>query len=210
MKQIRDENRARRHKLSAQLHSDLLNSILSGDLGIGAPLPTEHQLSDDYGVSRATVRAALGKLKDDGYIDSRRGSGTFVKEREDPQVLRAFAPMSSLRDLEKCFEARSVIESEIAAIAAERRGDADVAYFADHLREMKRLLDLGELHTSEDTAFHLRLATITDNPYFKSILGSLRPHILIGMNITKTLPRGPRRVHVVSETRVRVPVRDRT
>jgi DNA-binding GntR family transcriptional regulator len=78
--------------LSSRLYNDLLNSIITGDLPRGSHLPTEHQLSEDYGVSRTTVRAALARLKEEGYIESKQGSGTYVAE--DPHIsdMKPFAP----------------------------------------------------------------------------------------------------------------------
>jgi GntR family transcriptional regulator len=56
-------------------------------LGIGSAIPSERQLSVDLGVSRLTVRAALDELVREGYLDRRRGSGTFVREPKIAQEL---------------------------------------------------------------------------------------------------------------------------
>jgi GntR family transcriptional regulator len=55
--------------------------------GVGGALPSERQLSVDLGVSRLTVRAALDDLVREGYIERRRGSGTFVREPKIAQEL---------------------------------------------------------------------------------------------------------------------------
>ena len=56
-------------------------------LGVGRAIPSERQLSVDLGVSRLTVRAALDELVREGYLERRRGSGTFVREPKIAQEL---------------------------------------------------------------------------------------------------------------------------
>lgn len=66
-----------RHKhVLVQRH--LRECISSGKLAIGDMLPTEHELCTRFQCSRGTVRRALATLAKDGFIQSRRGSGTFV------------------------------------------------------------------------------------------------------------------------------------
>jgi GntR family transcriptional regulator len=61
---------------------DLLEQI-----GVGHAIPSERQLSQDFGVSRLTVRAAIDELAREGYLVRRRGSGTFVSEPKIAQEL---------------------------------------------------------------------------------------------------------------------------
>jgi len=56
-------------------------------LGVGDAIPSERQLSTDFGVSRLTVRAALDELVREGYLVRRRGAGTFVSEPKIAQEL---------------------------------------------------------------------------------------------------------------------------
>lgn len=56
-------------------------------LGVGKAIPSERQLSADWGVSRLTVRAALDDLVREGYLVRRRGAGTFVREPKIAQEL---------------------------------------------------------------------------------------------------------------------------
>jgi len=56
-------------------------------LGVGTAIPSERQLSADLGVSRLTVRAALGDLAREGYLVRRRGSGTYVQQPKISQEL---------------------------------------------------------------------------------------------------------------------------
>jgi GntR family transcriptional regulator len=60
---------------------------LMEQVGVGVAIPSERQLSVDLGVSRLTVRAALDELVREGYLERRRGSGTFVREPKIAQEL---------------------------------------------------------------------------------------------------------------------------
>jgi GntR family transcriptional regulator len=64
--------------LYLQIARTLKKEIMGGDFPVGAQLPTEGELCQRFSVSRYTVRGALGQLRDDGLISSRRGAGTVV------------------------------------------------------------------------------------------------------------------------------------
>jgi len=183
-----------RSKLSDRLYNDMLNSILIGDFPPHTRLPPEERIAHDYGVSRATVRSALGRLKSEGFVASRQGSGTTVNEARDDAASR-MAPLESLADLEKFYECRIAIESETAFLAAQRRSPEDIAFMESHIITMRELTTSGAVQTSEDAEFHVRLVGMADNQFFESIMDSIRPHLLFGMNVSKTLPTPSRRKH---------------
>lgn len=70
-----------RSVLYQQVASELRKAIYSGVLGPGAQLPTEAQLMDDHGVSRNTVRLALGELVNEGLVTRTPRRGTVVRDR---------------------------------------------------------------------------------------------------------------------------------
>src|ERR1700757_3576595 len=61
-----------------QLGEAIRGKILRGEYGLGEPIPTEDQLQKFYGISRTTVRLALAKLVNEGYIRRQQGKGTYV------------------------------------------------------------------------------------------------------------------------------------
>ncbi|MFC9767193.1 GntR family transcriptional regulator [Rhodococcus jostii] len=65
-----------------QIRRDLRRRIDEGEFASGARIPTEAALMEHYGVSRVTVRRAIAAMVEDGYLESRRGSGTYVTGRE--------------------------------------------------------------------------------------------------------------------------------
>ena len=64
-----------------QLGEAIRDKIVRGEYGLGQPIPTENQLEKLYGVSRITVRLALAKLVNEGYIRRQQGKGTYVNPR---------------------------------------------------------------------------------------------------------------------------------
>jgi GntR family transcriptional regulator len=76
--------------LHAQLTDALRTLIREGELGEGADLPGEVELATMLGVSRHTVRHALGVLVSEGWLRRHRGSKTIVssKGRPDPLIER--------------------------------------------------------------------------------------------------------------------------
>jgi DNA-binding FadR family transcriptional regulator len=104
----------------------ILERIKAGTFPVGAKLPGEVELSRQFGVSRPTIREALGALQFAGYVDSVRGSGTRVVGSEPamtPSVARDLTAVEILHLL----EARLVIEPQVAALAA---GDPDLKALA--------------------------------------------------------------------------------
>lgn len=67
--------------LTARLVRGLREAIRSGRLGAGARAPSSRALAADLGLSRVTVVRAFDQLLAEGYLESRRGSGTFVASR---------------------------------------------------------------------------------------------------------------------------------
>jgi DNA-binding GntR family transcriptional regulator len=74
--------------LNLQIRERMHNRILSGEWAPGAAIPSEHELAAEYGVSRQTIRESIRALRYEGFLQSRRGSGTYVRLQlsSDPLV----------------------------------------------------------------------------------------------------------------------------
>src|SRR5262249_62022689 len=70
--------RARQGSLAVRLTGAIRKAIVTGDLWWGRRLPAERSLAVTLGVSRSTVVEAYDRLRGEGWLESRRGSGTFV------------------------------------------------------------------------------------------------------------------------------------
>jgi GntR family transcriptional repressor for pyruvate dehydrogenase complex len=150
-------------RLSEEVSTELGARIQRGDYAPGAQLPTEKVLSETFGVSRAVVREAIARLKADGMIETRQGSGAFVAE--NPKSLNFRFSVDGDTALLHIFELRTMVESTVAELAARRRNDADVAAMRECLRRMEDAL-AGETDGSEaDDDFHLAIAAATHNQY---------------------------------------------
>lgn len=68
--------------LYKQLEKLILDKITNGTLTPGNKLPTENELSEQYHVSRVTVRKALSALDSQGYLEKKSGKGTFIAEKK--------------------------------------------------------------------------------------------------------------------------------
>jgi GntR family transcriptional regulator len=85
--------------LYRRIESDLRDRIRAGELAPGAQVETELELMDRYGVSRATVRQALGGLIALGTLEVRRGLGTYVAAPRFEHTIGGFYSFS--REIER-------------------------------------------------------------------------------------------------------------
>ena len=89
--------------LYEQIAHQLLEEIQRGDYEPSGKLPSEAQLGERFGVSRVTVRLAVGKLSDDGVVERKQGKGTFVaakQVRHGLDALRSFHEALLLQGLQ--------------------------------------------------------------------------------------------------------------
>ncbi|WP_440708176.1 GntR family transcriptional regulator [Herbiconiux sp. YIM B11900] len=102
------------------IYDDIVAQIRSNALEPAAQLPSEHDLSKRYGVSRMTVRQAMDLLAVDEFITRRQGSGTFV--RDGARRGRRFNRLRSFgEELADAGEATSseIVRAEVAAAPAD-------------------------------------------------------------------------------------------
>ncbi|MEV0133993.1 winged helix-turn-helix domain-containing protein [Dactylosporangium sp. NPDC050688] len=70
-----------------QIANYIRDRILRGDLPSGAEVPSERQIAVDWEVARPTAALALEALRNQGFVESRKGSGTFVRQQGQPNRL---------------------------------------------------------------------------------------------------------------------------
>lgn len=102
--------------LWAQLEHDLRRRLDAGEFD--ERFPTDMELVEQYGVSRHTVRDAVGRLCDDGLLERQRGRGTVVRHAEFEQ------PLGTLYSLFRSIEAQGV-EQESEVQVLEEATDAE-------------------------------------------------------------------------------------
>jgi DNA-binding FadR family transcriptional regulator len=157
----------------------------------GQRLPSEMELCARYGVSRPVLREALTRLKADGIIVSRQGSGNYVQRRPEPDFLQ-FAPEGAIAEVLRCFEFRIGVEGEAAYFAAERRSERHVELLHSICDELDMCVERGEVGNEADFRMHLAISDASENDLFVSALWSVKRAMDFGMVIARNLSlRGP-------------------
>ena len=169
-------------RLTDRLADQLARRIEAGELAPGQRLPTEQQLSEQFGVSRTVVREAVSRLK-----STRQGAGVFVAPREQARAL-AFDPsvLQSLESVIQVVEVRRGMEGEVAALAAERITPAKARAIRAALDRLDAAVAEGRDGVEEDLAFHRSIAQATDNPQFERLLGFLEQYQRDAVRVTRT------------------------
>ncbi|MDO4582105.1 MAG: FadR/GntR family transcriptional regulator [Bacillota bacterium] len=143
-------------------------SIAEGDILPGQPLPSERQLMDSFGVSRASLREAFRVLELLGLIESVPGKGRFVRQPRAVAADDQTLPLEESAILE-LMEARRILDPAIAAESAMRALSAD-------LTRLLQIVSVGadqavgpKARARIDFDFHLALAEATHNFVFVNL-----------------------------------------
>ena len=155
--------------LSDRVYARIVDALLRGEFTTGGKLPTEGELVARFGVSRATVREALARLRSDGVIESRRGSGSHVIRAPHPPVATTTL-IKSLADIDRYYAFRSCVESGAAAAAAEFRSAEDLAAIRAAYDALASSHNIGPAGIELDVRFHLALARSSHNAFFVSTI----------------------------------------
>src|SRR5690242_11688233 len=158
---------APRRKLADRIIESIRADLLTGSFPPGRKLPTESQLTMQFGVSRTVVREAIAALAADGLVESRQGSGVFAT-RHLTSTLGAMASEVGRRvsSALNVLEVRLAIEVESAALAAQRHSPSQEAAIQEAFFEFERLLRTNEPTGGADLAFHRAIAAATGNPSY--------------------------------------------
>ncbi|AKJ31091.1 FadR/GntR family transcriptional regulator [Caldimonas brevitalea] len=179
MSSIAPTSRRRPRTLALELVESLGDRVRDGRLPQGAKLPTEAAIMEEFGVSRTVVREAISKLQAAGLVETRHGIGTFVVGLGDSGVFR-IAPeqVATLRDVIAVLELRIGIETESAALAAQRRTPENLAAMRAALHAFSAAIEQGRDAVGPDFQFHLEIARATQNSHFTDIMATLGATII--------------------------------
>jgi GntR family transcriptional repressor for pyruvate dehydrogenase complex len=170
-----------RPALAERIYHLLHGRIGNGDYPPNQKLPPEKALSEEFGVSRPVIRAALERLRDQGLIQSRQGAGSYVRQVKSAPL--GFARVETIADIQRCYEFRICIETTAAALAADRRDPAAVAEIETALSLMDAATNSVTHREDADFAFHLAISKAANNQYFEASMRALRDHIYVGMKM---------------------------
>ncbi|MDR0827541.1 MAG: FadR family transcriptional regulator [Desulfovibrio sp.] len=153
----------RRRQLVDEVITCLHELLASGQYKEGDKIPTEAKLGEMFTVSRTTVREAIKVLANTGMLEVQQGRGTFVakrcagKEPLERRLIRATEP--------EVYEARLLLETDIARLAAQRRTDEDLRKMRWYMEESATALKRGDINNylSCDVQFHVAVAVASKN-----------------------------------------------
>lgn len=153
-----------------RLAEQITDLIRSGEISVGARLPSERGLADRFKVSRTSVREAIIALEVQALVEVRMGSGIYVRDvprNAGPAYVHAGPGPFEL------LQARRLIEGEIAGQAAALRKDSDVDRIHAALSEMRLNCADKRANEASDLAFHLRIAEATGNAVLPQVVAAL-------------------------------------
>lgn len=103
-----------------QIYMQLLDMIFTGSWSAGSKIPSEAELSKQFGVSRVPVREALQRLNAMGIITSQQGRGAFVNAAPSSDILSVYLAMLGNKDFElkDLLEYRMLVEPYCAKYMA--------------------------------------------------------------------------------------------
>ena len=142
-----------RPRLYEQVVSQIQAWIAENGVGVGDRLPPERELATRLGVSRATVSQALVAMEVAGVVSVRHGDGVILMESAgSTKVINALRQHA--QQLPDIIEAREALETKLAALAAVRRTEQDLAAIDDALEVMERDIQAGGRGVEGDELFH--------------------------------------------------------
>lgn len=172
--------------LADRVAAELRRQLREGRFGEAERLPTEMAMSQQFGVSRTVVREAVSRLKSEGLVFSRQGSGVYVRPGGAPNPLLIDATASRSREsVSYIVELRRAIEGESAALAAQRRDQADLEAMRGCIRALDRAVERDEDGVEEDVRFHRCVAEASRNPYVLSVLAFLGQYLAGATRVTR-------------------------
>ena len=165
--------------LAEQVTHQIESLIVADNLQLGDRLPPERELAQQFSVSRTVVRQAIHSLVAKSLLETLPGGGAVVRRPTAAAVaqsLHLFLRSGQAHlDYDKVHEVRRLLEVEIAALAARRRTEEDLAQLRDNLRAARNsVADESPDHFAQiDIEFHAFLAQATHNALFALLLDSL-------------------------------------
>lgn len=182
----RDIRPAQQRRLGDEVFDALARLISTGELALGSKLPAEGELCRLFAVSRPVVRAALARLRDDGLVESRKGSGSYVLglgATEEPDA----EPRARLGATLRALEFRRSIEPDAAYYASLRRSPGELRAIEAALANFEETIRTGDLRRRVDYEFHLSIAEASQNSYYVIGLTAIEYDIDLGQKLARDL-----------------------
>jgi DNA-binding FadR family transcriptional regulator len=173
-------------RVSLQIVQQIAALINSGEFPPGTPLPPERELAQQLEVSRSSLREALSALQLLGLIETKPGQGSYTCAAESLDTAYGQLGPTETDESPHCImQARKAIEPPIAALAAEKRSDADLKHMAEILQLLD--VDLESVHAfgEQGRRFHLAIAEATGNRVLVRVMSIV--YRLMGQRLFRTM-----------------------
>ncbi|WP_212524127.1 FCD domain-containing protein [Actibacterium sp. MT2.3-13A] len=157
------------------IYTSIVQAIRNGDFAKGSKLPTERELSEQFGAARNSVRQALDTLVREGTVSRQVGRGTFVTGGAATD--RPPTSLGMNLSLQEILEVRALLEPQIANLVVERADDSDFAAMERCLDGIRDARDWSE-YKEWKYELHLTMMRATGNRFlvqiFEAIIRSRR------------------------------------
>jgi GntR family transcriptional repressor for pyruvate dehydrogenase complex len=163
-------------RLYEQIVQQIEESITNGALKEGDQLPAERELAQQFGVSRTAVREAVKALREKGLVEAYPGRGTFITSGTAHSIRQTLDRMIKVGQPEgtvNLAEVREILEPDIAALAATRADEEDIAAMREAIAVMDSMRQDADAFIEADLDFHLALAEAASNPLILSLIDSI-------------------------------------
>jgi GntR family transcriptional repressor for pyruvate dehydrogenase complex len=149
--------------------------IENGSLRPGDKIPPEREFAQQLHVSRASLRTGIGYLAAMGLMKVKHGVGTFIADGPAAFGKDSVSMMGALHGFQswQMFEARLLIESNLAALAAERGTEEHYTALAEEVAEIFASLDNPTEFLIHDVLFHRIVAQASGNPILAALMETI-------------------------------------
>lgn len=180
-------------KLTDQTADQLFQMIISDPkFGPGVQLPNEAELCSLFGVSRTTVREAVRFLAAQGYVEVRRGKGTFVADRTSIRRDIGLGQLESVQvRLQDLFEIRLMIEPNTAMLACRRGTPEELNHIVHCAQVVADRIRSGGDWDSADLDFHHAFVAASHNQFMEQLVPILNRAVSATWRMVGTYPSLP-------------------
>ena len=172
--------------LAEQVEEQLYEYITKLPLKAGDKLPNEFKLAEMFGVGRSTVREAVKLLVSRNVLETRRGSGTYVKDLVptdlDPLNLRNVEDKVTLAM--NLVDLRLILEPGIAELAAYNATDEEIEHLKDLCDTVEYKIEHDLYYIQDDIDFHTYIARCSKNKVVEQIISIIETAVLMFVNLT--------------------------
>jgi DNA-binding FadR family transcriptional regulator len=182
-------NKIKRITLVDSIVEQMIQAIKLGRFKEGDKIPSEKELTAEFGVSRTTLREAFKKLEYAGAISIKQGNGTYLTDVEKIMELETTIQTDITKQIQEVFklgeysltsylDAREFIELASISKAIENWTENDLLELEAILEKQKNCVNDPNLYAEADHQFHSKIVDISKNEFFKMFWLIITPYMM--------------------------------